>query len=388
MKFKRIFVIVLDSLGVGEAMDAASYNDNGANTLKNIIEKYDLFVPNLKRLGLINTVIQPLNDNTNAYYTVAKPTNPGKDTLSGHYEMMGIKMDNSYKLYPNGFPSELINAIEHITKRKVMGNVRANKNTIIRELGEEEIREKGLIIYTTNDSTLNIAAHEKIVPVDLLYKYCEAIRRLTINNNYSIGRIIATPFVGANANSFKISQNRKDFTIDPPTQSVLNYLKDNNLSVISIGKIYDIFNGSGITKKISAQNNKEAIDKILDIMDKDFTGLCYANLNDFDSLYGHDRDLEGYATALEDFDVEIPLLLNKLNNDDLLIITADHGNDPTFKGNDHTRENVPVVVYSNIFKRPKKLPISNSFADIGATISDNFNVKTPIIGTSFLDKLE
>lgn len=388
MKFKRIFVIVLDSLGVGEAMDAASYNDNGANTLKNIIEKYDLFVPNLKRLGLINTVIQPLNGNTNAYYTVAKPTNPGKDTLSGHYEMMGIKMDNSYKLYPNGFPSELINTIEHITKRKVMGNVRANKNTIIRELGEEEIREKGLIIYTTNDSTLNIAAHEKIVPVDLLYKYCEAIRRLTINNNYSIGRIIATPFVGANANSFKISQNRKDFTIDPPTQSVLNYLKDNNLSVISIGKIYDIFNGSGITKKISAQNNKEAIDKILDIMDKDFTGLCYANLNDFDSLYGHDRDLEGYATALEDFDVEIPLLLNKLNNDDLLIITADHGNDPTFKGNDHTRENVPVVVYSNIFKRPKKLPISNSFADIGATISDNFNVKTPIIGTSFLDKLE
>lgn len=387
MKFKRIFVIVLDSLGIGEAMDATSYNDNGANTLKNIIEKYDLFVPNLKRLGLINTFIQPLNDNTNAYYTVAKPTNPGKDTLSGHYEMMGIKMDNSYKLYPNGFPSELINAIEHITKRKVIGNVRANKNTIIRELGEEEVREKGLIIYTTNDSTLNIAAHEKIVPVDLLYKYCEAIRRLTINNNYSIGRIIATPFVGTNSNSFKISQNRKDFTIDPPTQSILNYLKDNNLSVISIGKIYDIFNGSGITKKISAQNNKEVIDKILDIMDKDFTGLCYANLNDFDS-YGHDRDLEGYATALEDFDVEIPLLLNKLNNDDLLIVTADHGNDPTFKGNDHTRENVPVVVYSNIFKKPKKLPISNSFADIGATISDNFNVKPPIIGASFLDKLE
>lgn len=389
MKFKRIFVIVLDSLGVGEALDASSFGDSGANTLKHINEEGELFIPNLKKLGFLDTVTMNDNNEVDAYYTIAKPINPGKDTLSGHYEMMGVRLEVPFKTFTeNGFPKELINEIEKVTKRKVIGNVAASGTEIIKELGEMQIQTGGLIVYTSSDSVLQVAAHEKIIPVEVLYKYCEDIRKITNKTDWLVGRVIARPFIGSNASNFKRTENRKDFSLKPPTESVLDYLKENDYSVVSIGKIYDIFDGCGITKKIVSHSNKEGVDKLLEIMDKNFTGLCYVNLNDFDTLYGHRRDIKGYANAIEEFDVEIPVILNKLNNDDLLIITADHGNDPSFKGTDHTRENVPVLVYSRLFKNPKKLPPLDTIADIGATVADNFDVKNAPIGRSFLDKLD
>ncbi len=391
MKFKRVFLVVLDSLGVGEALDAASYDDSGANTLKHINDKHHLFIPNLEKLGFLDTLTMNDNDNTDAYYTIAKPSNPGKETLTGHYELVGVKIDYPFKSFQeNGFPSDLINEIQRITGRKVLGNVAASGTEIIKELGETQIQTGGLIVYTSSDSVLQIAAHEKIIPLEELYKICEKVRQLTLRKEWLVGRVIARPFTGNSSDTFVRTENRRDFALNPPMPSVMNFLSDSdkNYSVISIGKIFDIFNGDGITKKIVAHSNKESIDKLIELLDKKFTGLCFTNLNDFDTLYGHRRDSKGYAEAIEALDVEIPVLLNKLNNDDLLIFTADHGNDPTYKGTDHTRENVPVIVYSRIFNDPKKLPALSSFADIAATISDNFDVRKPIIGKSFLDMLK
>lgn len=389
MKFNRVFLIVLDSLGVGEALDAGDYGDSGANTLGHINEKCNLFIPNLKKLGFLDTINMNDNKEVEAYYTIARPNNKGKDTLNGHYEMMGIKNDVPFKTFTeNGFPRELIEEIEKRTGRRVIGNKACSGTEIIQELGERQIQYGSLIVYTSSDSVLQVAAHEEIIPLDVLYRYCEIIREITTKDEWKVGRVIARPFIGNKAGKFKRTANRRDFALKPPMKSVLNYLKEKDYSVISIGKIYDIFDGEGITKKIISHDNKEAVDKLLDIMDKKFTGICFANLNDFDTLYGHRRDASGYAGAIEALDVEIPMLLNKLNNDDLLIITADHGNDPTFKGTDHTRENVPVIIYSNLFKMPGKLPILNTLADIGATISDNFEVNKIAIGNSFLDKLK
>jgi len=387
MKFKRVFLIVLDSLGVGEAIDAASYGDTGANTLKHIDEARGLFIPNLKKLGFMETITMK-DIESDAYYTYAKPINPGKDTLTGHYELMGVRLIVPFKTFKDGFPKELINEIEKQTRRKVIGNVPASGTEIIKELGETQIQQGSLIVYTSSDSVLQVAAHEKIIPVDVLYKYCEIIRKITLQDEWLVGRIIARPYIGNNSLNFRRTENRHDFAINTPEPSVLDFLKDGGYNVISIGKIFDIYNGCGITKKVVATNNKEGIDKIIDIMDKNFTGLCFANLNDFDSLYGHRRDVNGYAEAIEAFDATIPVILNNLRTDDLLIITADHGNDPTFKGTDHTKENTPVIVYSRLFKEPKKLPPLESFADIGATIADNFDVRKPNMGRSFLDKLK
>lgn len=390
MKFKRIFLIVLDSLGVGEALDASNYGDNGANTLGHINEQSPLFIPNLTKLGFLNTVNMSINENTEGYYTIARPTNKGKDTLSGHYEIMGVRCQYAFPTFTeNGFPEELISMIEKYTGRKVIGNIAASGTEIIKDLGERHMQTGELIVYTSSDSVLQIAAHENIIPLEELYKICEIVRKITnTNDNYRVGRIIARPFIGDNKENFKRTSNRRDYALDPPMKSILEKLEEKKLSVISIGKIYDIFNGKGITKKITSSDNKDGVDKILDIMDKKFTGLCFANLNDFDTLYGHRRNVLGYAKAIEELDVEIPVLLNKLNNDDLLIITADHGNDPTFKGTDHTRENTPVLIYSRIFKEPKILPIMNTFADIGATIAENFEVDQPMIGTSYLNELK
>lgn len=389
MKFKRVFLVVLDSLGVGEAIDASNYGDEGANTLKHINEANELFIPNLKKLGFLNTINMSFNDEVEGYYTIARPTNKGKDTLSGHYEIAGVRCSYAFPTFPDGFPSSLIEEIERLTGRRVIGNVSASGTEIIKELGERHMETGELIVYTSADSVLQIAANESIIPLQELYKICEVVRKLTDSREeWRVGRVIARPFKGKKREDFVRTTNRRDFALDPPSKSILEKLIDNKLSVISIGKIYDIFNGKGITKKISSGNNKEGVDKLLDIMDKKFTGLCFANLNDFDTLYGHRRDAQGYARAIEEFDVEIPMILNKLNNDDLLIITADHGNDPTFKGTDHTRENTPVLIYSRIFKEPKVLPIMNTFADIGATIADNFGIDKPMIGTSYLDELK
>ncbi len=389
MKFKRIFLIVMDSLGVGEALDANAYGDSNSNTLGHILEKQNLFIPNLKKLGFLDTLTMKENNDVDAYYTIARPTNKGKDSLTGHYEIVGIRNEVPFKtFYENGFPRELIDEIEKRTGRRVIGNKAASGTEIIQELGERQMEYGSLIVYTSSDSVLQVAAHEDIIPVDLLYKYCEIIREITTKDEWKVGRVIARPFTGSKSGKFKRTTNRKDFALKPPTKSILCKMAEKNLSVISVGKINDIFDGEGITKKVTSGSNKEGIDKLLDIMDKKFTGLCFANLNDFDTLYGHRRDVKGYANAIEELDVELPILLNKLNNDDLLILTADHGNDPTYTGTDHTRENVPVIMYSRVFRNQKNLPIMNSFADIGATIAENFEVDAPMIGISYLSKLE
>ncbi len=388
MKFKRIFLMVLDSLGVGETTDAINFQDNGSNTLGHINEQCDLFIPNLKKIGFLDTLNMNDNDNVEAYYTIAKPINAGKDSLNGHYEMMGIQNDIPFKTFNNGFPYDILTGIEQVTGRRVIGNKCCNDDSIIQELGERQASYGSLIIYTSADSDLQVAAHEDSIPVATLHQYCEKIRALTLKEDWRVGRVIARPFSGTPGKYRFIHNSRKDYAIKPPKKSVLDSLLENSYNVIGIGKINDIFDGQGINKIIKASNNSEAINKLTDIMDKKFTGLCMVNLADFDSLYGHTRDVEGYAHAIEELDVDIPIILNKLELDDLLIITADHGNDPTFKGNDHTRENVPVLIYSRNFKKNKRLKTFETFADIGATIADNFAVELPPIGTSILEELE
>ena len=388
MKFKRIFLLILDSLGVGEAIDANNYGDEGANTLLHIKENYDLFVPNLQKLGFLNTLNMDENDNVDAYYTIARPTNPGKDTLTGHYELMGVHNLVPFKSFAeNGFPRELIEYIETTTRRRVIGNRNAEGNEIINELGERHMEFGALILYVSNGSNLCIAAHEDVIPVAKLYEYAEKIREITMTEEFKVGRVIARAFTGT-PGKFKFTAERRDFAVKPPSKSVLNILNENDYSVISIGKVADVFDDEGITKKIKAKDNQEAINKLTDIMGKNFSGLCIANLYDFDSMYGHKRDLEGYAKAIEEFDVEIPMIINKLDMEDLLIITADHGCDPSFKGTFHTRENVPVIIYGRNLKEPKRLDILDSMADIGATITDNFELSRPLIGRSFLEKLK
>lgn len=387
MKFKRIFLMVLDSLGVGETKDAVNFSDNGANTLGHINEQCDLFIPNLKKIGFLDTLNMNENNEVEAYYTIASPINAGKDTLNGHYEMMGIKNDVAFQTFNEGFTYDILNGVEQVTGRRVIGNKCCNNDSIIQELGERQVSYGSLIIYTSADSDLQIAAHEECIPISTLYQYCERIRSLTLRENWRIGRVIARPFTGTPGKYKFIQSGRKDYAVKPPKTSVLDHLLNNSYNVIGIGKINDIFDGQGINKNIKATNNTEAINKLTDIMDKEFTGLCMVNLADFDSLYGHTRDVLGYGHAIEELDVDIPIILNKLEIDDLLIITADHGNDPTFKGNDHTRENVPVIIYSRNFKEPKRLPPFETFANIGATIADNFDVDAPDIGISILDDL-
>ena len=388
MKFNRIFLLILDSLGVGESLDANQYGDEGANTLGHIKDNYDLFIPNLKKLGFLNTLTMSDSDDVEAYYTIARPTNPGKDTLTGHYELMGVKTDVPFKMFTeNGFPRELIDRIEILTRRRVIGNKNAYGLDIINELGERHLEYGALILYTSNGSNLYIAAHEDIIPPAKLYEYAEKIRIITNTEELRLGRIIAKVFTGKPGN-FKFTSDRKDFALKPPSKSVLNLLDENGNSVISIGKVADVFDDSGITKKIKAKDNAETLNKLTDIISKNFNGLCIANLNDFDAEFGHKRDLEGYAKAIEEFDVEIPIIINRLDTDDLLIITADHGCDPTFPGNNHTRENVPVIIFGRNLREPKGLKILESMADIGATITENFDASKPLIGKSFLSELK
>ena len=387
MKFKRIFLLVFDSLGVGETLDADLYNSKGANTLGHIVEKKDLFIPNLKKLGFLNTLTMN-NQESDAYYTIARPTNKGMDSLSGHYELMAIENNNMYKNFmETGFPRQLLENIVLETKRGIIGNLVGNHESVLEKLGERHMETGSLIIYTTGDSDLEIAAHEDIIPINELYYYAELVRHITMKEEWKIGRVIARPFTG-NKEHFEFTNNTRIYTLSPSNKSVLDELKENNFQVISIGKINDLYNGRGITKIIKSTNNNEGINKLTDLIDKNFTGLCYLNLADFDTLYGHKRDLVGYAKAIEAIDVEMPILLNKLEIDDLLIITADHGCDPTFPGVSHTRENVPVIIYSRLFKNPGQLNILDSLSDIGATIADNFDLPKPWMGKSFLDNLK
>jgi phosphopentomutase len=390
-KFKRIFLIVMDSVGIGEAPDAEKFGDKGAHTLGHIAEKMNgLKMPNMEKLGLgnieklkgIQEVEQPL-----AYYTKMQEASNGKDTMTGHWEIMGLHIETPFKVFPEGFPNELIKELEEKTGRKVIGNKPASGTAILDELGKEHMETGALIVYTSADSVLQIAAHEEVVPLDELYKICKIARELTLREEYMVGRVIARPFVGEPGN-FKRTANRHDYALKPFERTVMNELKDANYDVIAIGKIHDIYDGEGITESLRTVSNMDGMDKLLQTVNMEFTGLSFLNLVDFDALYGHRRDPIGYGKALEEYDARLPEVLEKLKEDDLLIITADHGNDPIHHGTDHTREYVPLLVYSKSLKSPKELPLRKTFADIGATVAENFGVKMPKHGKSFLSELQ
>lgn len=388
MKFNRIFLIVLDSLGVGEAIDAKKWNDEGASTLGHILKYNPLDYPNLEKMGFLNLVGFKDIKKTDSYYTKAHPKANGKDTLTGHLEMMGIRTIIPFRTFTEtGFPKELIDELEKRTGRHVIGNCNASGTEIIKQLGEEQMRTGDLIVYTSADSVLQIAAHEDIIPLEELYKDCSIARELTLKEEWKVGRIIARPYVGEPGN-FTRTGNRRDYALNPEGDTVLDNLKNSGYDVIAIGKINDIFNGCGITKTTHTGNNLEGINCLLETEKEHFNGLCFTNLNDFDSKYGHRRDIKGYAEAIKQFDDYLPEIKENLNDDDLLIITADHGNDPSYRGTDHTRENTPVLVYSKSFKDPKHLKELDCFSDIGATIAVNFNVNAPVVGKSFLGKLK
>lgn len=387
MKFKRIFLLILDSLGVGEALDAEEYNDKGANTLGHINEKTDLFIPNLNKMGLLNTLKMD-NKAAESYYTIARPQNRGKSCLAGHYELMGIKPSFSYDYFNNGpFPRNLLENIAQTLQKPIIGNIVSDGKSVIEQLYKRQMETKSLIIYTTGDSNLEVAAEENVLPVNELYECCEKIRNITNKEGWLVSEVVARPYIVKN-NKVILTDDIKRFTISPSNKSVLESLKNANLQTISIGKVSDLFNSTGISKVMKASDNVESINKLIDIMDKNFEGLCFINLDEFDYKCGHARNAENYKNKLEEFDVEIPMILNKLNIDDLLIITSDHGCDPTFTGHSHTRENIPVLLYSRSFISSGQLDILDTLGDIGATIADNFDVEKPWFGTSFLNKLK
>jgi len=389
-EFKRVFLVVMDSVGIGEAPDAEKFNDVGSDTLGHIAEKMNgLHMPNMASLGLSNIrELQGIKkaEKPLAFYSKMEESSVGKDTMTGHWEMMGLHIDKPFKVFADGFPAELITELESQFGRKIIGNKPASGTEILVELGEQHMKTGDLIVYTSADSVLQIAAHEDVIPLEDLYKYCEIARKLTLDDPYMIGRIIARPFVGE-PGDFKRTPNRHDYALKPFGRTVMNELQDANYDVISIGKISDIFDGEGITKALRTVSNMDGMDKLVDTLNMDFTGLSFLNLVDFDAVYGHRRDPLGYGKALEEFDARLPEVFELLKEDDLLIITADHGNDPTFAGTDHTREYVPLIVYSKKFTEGKELPIQKTFADVGATIAENFDVKLPSHGSSFLGKL-
>ncbi len=385
-KYKRIFLVVLDSVGIGNASDESKFGDINVNTVKHTLESTNGKLPNLAKMGLLNLVYDK-NMETDSYYTRARCVSNGKDTLTGHLEMMGVRTVKPLKTFTDtGFPDELIRELEEKSGRKVIGNISASGTEIIERLGEEHMKTGAIIVYTSADSVLQIAAHEEIVPLDELYKICEIAREITLKEEWKVGRIIARPFIGTPGH-FERTSNRHDYALDPPEETDLDILKNNNYDVISLGKISDIFNGCGITKSTKTKDNTDGLAKIKLTLDEEFTGLCFANLNDFDSKYGHRRNPDGYMKALIEVDDNIETIKNKLHDDDLLILTADHGNDPTYKGTDHTRETTPVLIYNKNFKEPKRLDDLDTFASIGATILDNFNLSSPM-GTSFLETLK
>ncbi|MBQ7790217.1 MAG: phosphopentomutase [Bacilli bacterium] len=383
--FNRVFLLVLDGLGVGEAKDAKKYGDSGSNTLLHTIGKsYNLDV--LEKLGLTK-LIGYKEENIRGLYMKANPVNKLKDSLNGHYELMGCISNIEYKTYPNGFPIELIEEIEKSTHRTVIGNIASDGEILINQLGDMQIEQKAIIIYTSCDSVLQVAAHEDIIPVEELYKICEKIRFIVDKYDYKIGRIIARPFTGKNGRFIRTGR-RKDFSLEPP-RNVLDVLYENHIQTICIGKIGDMFSNKSISYSIKTKDNIDTMLKVVDFAKGEFEGLVFANFNDFDSLYGHRRDKEGYLKALEEFNYYLPILLKKLKKDDLLIITADHGNDPTHEGSDHTREKVPVLIYNKKMKTGKMLEERNTFADVGATILDNFNLQDEeILGTSIFKDIK
>jgi phosphopentomutase len=389
--YKRIFIIVMDSVGIGEAPDADKFGDKGADTFGHIAERMNgLNMPNMGKLGLSNIreikgiekAAKPL-----AFYTKMMEASNGKDTMTGHWEIMGLNIQTPFRVFPEGFPDELLSELEKRTGRKIIGTKPASGTEILVELGEEHMKTGALIVYTSADSVLQIAAHEEIIPIEEQYKICKIARELTLDEKYMVGRVIARPFLGEPGN-FKRTSNRHDYALKPFDRTVMSELKDAGLDVIAIGKISDIYDGEGVTQSLRTVSNMDGMDKLVETLDMNFTGISFVNLVDFDALFGHRRDPEGYGKALEEYDARLPEVFAKLREDDLLMITADHGNDPVAPGTDHTREYVPLLVYSKSMSEGKELPLRETFADLGATVAENFNVKLPNFGKSFLNDLK
>ena len=393
MRFKRVFVVVCDSLGIGNGKDAYMYNDEGSNTLKHIDDTKKLNIPELRSLG-IGHICDINKENISLDHSYALRLNEasvGKDTLTGHYELMGLKVTAPFKTFTDtGFPKELIEELEEKWGRKIIGNVSASGTEIIKQLGERHVASKGkeVIVYTSSDSVLQIAAHEEYISIDELYKMCEIAREVTSRDEYKLGRIIARPFIGECAETFKRTPRRHDYALAPFAPTMLDILKENGYDVLSIGKIIDIFAEQGITHSSKIVSNNDGCEKIIEAMKKDFTGLCFANLVDFDMEYGHRRDVLGYGRAIEEFDKYLKVFKSLLNEDDILFITADHGNDPTWVGSDHTREQVPLLIYSPSFKETGILNEQDTFATLSSTIADNFNVNNTGLGKSILNELK
>lgn len=393
-KYKRIFTVVIDSLGAGAMPDASEYGDAGTDTLGHISQSVDGFnIPNLQRLGIAN--LHPLKQVAAAekplgYYTYLYEASTGKDTMTGHWEMMGLHITKPFKTFTEtGFPKELLDELSARTGRTIIGNKSASGTEILDELAEEEIAIGHMIVYTSADSVLQICGNEETFGLEELYRCCEIAREITMKDEWKVGRVIARPYIGKKKGEFKRTSNRHDYALKPYGQTALNALKDAGLDVISVGKIYDIFDGEGLTESNKSKSSVHGMEQTIEIAKRDFEGLCFVNLVDFDALWGHRRDVKGYASELEKFDVKLGELLDLLKEDDLLIITADHGNDPTHTGTDHTRERVPFIAYSPSMESSGKLEDAKTFAIIGATITDNFDVKMPedTIGKSVLDKL-
>ena len=394
-KFNRIFVVVVDSLGVGEMPDSADFGDVGVNTLGHISEAVEnLVIPNLQKLGLANII--PLKqvaavDKPLGYYTKMMEKSKGKDTMTGHWEMMGLEVTTPFQTFTDtGFPPELIRELEERTGRTVIGNKSASGTEILDELAEEEIATGHMIVYTSADSVLQICGNEETFGLEELYRCCEIAREITMKDEWKVGRVIARPYVGKKKGEFKRTSNRHDYALKPFGKTAMDALKENGFDVISVGKIKDIFDGEGITEAYKSQSSVHGMEQTIEIAGKDFTGLCFVNLVDFDALWGHRRNPEGYAKEIEKFDEKLGDFLGALREDDLLIISADHGNDPTYTGTDHTREKVPFLAYSKSLKGCGQLSETDSFAVIGATIADNFGVKMPegTIGNSILEALD
>ena len=395
MRFNRVFVIVLDSLGIGPMADSARFDDAGADTLGHISETVEhLDIPNLQRLGLANLkALKQVKtaEHPEGYFMAMNEASNGKDTMTGHWEMMGIRTDKPFITFTeHGFPKELIDELEKRCGRKIIGNKAASGTEILEELGEQEVNEGKLIVYTSADSVLQICGNEETMGLETLYHYCEIARELTMRDEWRVGRVIARPYVGKKRGEFKRTSNRHDYALKPTGPTALNALKDAGYDVISVGKINDIFVGEGITESNHSDSSVHGMQQTIDIAKRDFKGLCFTNLVDFDALWGHRRNPVGYGEEIEKFDKKLGELLPLLREDDLLILTADHGNDPTYKGTDHTREQVPFIAYSPSDTESGKLDTSDTFAVIGATIADNFGVRMPegTIGTSILDQIK
>ena len=394
-KYRRIFTIVVDSLGVGALPDAADYGDAGTDTLGHISQQMDEFhIPNLRKLGMAN--LHPLkqvepSDRPLGYYACLSEASAGKDTMTGHWEMMGLYITKPFKTFTeNGFPHELLDELSERTGRVIIGNKSASGTEILEELAEEEIATGHMIVYTSADSVLQICGNEETFGLDELYRCCEIAREITMKDEWKVGRVIARPYVGRKKGEFKRTSNRHDYALKPYGRTALNVLKDAGLDVISVGKIFDIFDGEGLTQSNKSKSSVHGMEQTIEIAKRDFEGLCYVNLVDFDALWGHRRDVKGYAQELEKFDVKLGELLGLLKEDDLLIITADHGNDPTHTGTDHTREKVPFLAYSPSMEGFGRLEDAQTFGVIGATIADNFGLDMPegTIGSTILDQLK